>query len=251
MGLLATLASRWLDRGQSLRGQSPTRPLSSREQLFVDQKAIAGDARAIFDVGAQHGQNALQYHRDFPRAHIVAFEPAPENLARTRAAVAGKDDRIEVIGAALGERAGELALNINSHDGTHSSLAIGDLRYWGEPARALGTITVPATTIDAFMAERGLDALDILSMDVQGGELPALRGAQEALRAGSIGLVVLEVTFKPIYRDIPLFWEVGAFLAGYGYNLYGLYDCNYAPANARVLTWADALFVAPRHQQLG
>ncbi len=245
MGLLATLASRWLDR------ERPARPLSSREQLFVDQKEIAGDARWIFDVGAQHGQNALQYHHDFAHAHILAFEPAPANLAHTRSAVSGKEDRIEVIGAALAERVGELELNLNSHDGTHSSLAIGDLRYWAEPAEALGKIMVPGTTIDAVMKERGIADLDILAMDIQGGELPALHGAQDALQAGRIGLLVLEVTFKPIYRDIPLFWEVGAFLARFGYNLHGLYDCNFAPSNARVLTWADALFVGPRHQRLG
>ncbi len=245
MGSLATLARRWLGRGEP-----PFRPVTSRQQLFLDQMAIAGDARVILDVGAQYGQNALQYHRDFPRARIFAFEPAPDNLARTRAAIAGKEDRIEAIGAALGEAVGELELNLNSHDGTHSHLAIGDVRYWQEPATTLGKITVPATTVDAFARERGLIEIDILAMDIQGSELLALRGAREALDAGGIGMIALEVTFKPIYRDIPLFWETGEFLAGFGYNLYGLYDCTYAPSNSKVLSWADALFVGPRHQAL-
>lgn len=245
MGMLGTLAHRWLDRG----GVS-ARPRTSREQLFVDQVAIAGEARAILDVGSQHGQNALQYHDDFPQAQIFAFEPAPGNLARMRGAIAGKEARIEVIASALGDTVGELELNLNSHDGTHSRLAIGDLRYWQQPATTVGRITVPATTLDAFAKERGLGEIDILAMDIQGGELLALRGAREALGAGRIGVIALEVSFKPIYRDIPLFWETGEFLAGFGYSLYGLYDCTYAPANGKVLSWADALFVGPRHQRL-
>jgi hypothetical protein len=109
---------------------------------------------------------------------------------------------------------------------------------------------VQTTTIEAFAKEHGIGDIDILSMDIQGGELPALHGARETLEAGRIGLIALEVSFKPIYRDIALFWEVGEFLGRFGYSLYRLYDCNYAPANDRVLSWADALFIGPRHQRL-
>ena len=245
MGTLATLAQRWFGHADSI-GHRP----ATREQLFIDQLTIAGrDAGVILDVGAQHGQNALLYHRDFPRARIFAFEPAPDNLARTRAEIAGKD-RIEAIGAAVGDSVGEIELHLNSHDGTHSRLPIGDTRYWEQPVQALCTAAVPATTIDAFLAERGIADVDILAMDIQGGELPALRGARGALEAGRIGLIAIEVLFKPIYRDVPLFWEIGALLDRAGYSLFGLYDCVYAAGNPRVLSWADALFVGPRHQKL-
>jgi FkbM family methyltransferase len=246
MGFLATLAHKW-----SSRDGAPGHSTHPRDQLFRDQLRIAGrQARIIFDVGAQHGQNALQYHRDFPQAHIFAFEPAPENLVRTRAEIAGRQDRIEILGLALGDRVGEVELNLNSHDGTHSRLPIGDLRYWAAPATPVGKMSVPATTIDAFMDERGLRDIDIVSMDIQGGELAALRGAQRALESGRIGLIAVEVTFKPVYRDIPLFWEIGGFLSRYDYNLFALYDCVHAPTNDKVLSWADALFIGPRHQQL-
>jgi FkbM family methyltransferase len=243
MESLATLARRWFSSSDA----GPHRP-QSREQLFLDQLTIAGsEARVILDIGAQHGQNALLYHRDFPRARIFAFEPSPENLSRTRTEIVGKQDRIEAIGAAVGEQAGELELHLNSHDGTHSRLPIGDTRYWEQPVQALGTIKVPVTTIDAFMKERGLADIDILAMDIQGGELPALRGAHAALQAGRIGLIAMEVLFKPLYRDAPLFWEIGAFLDGLGYGFSGLYDQVHAPGKSKSLSWADALFIGPRH----
>ncbi|MFI5002641.1 MAG: FkbM family methyltransferase [Reyranellales bacterium] len=246
MASIATLVRSWLQVSPRERGG-----LSSRQRLFVDQIRITGGrARTIFDVGAQHGQNALQYYHDFPEARIFAFEPVPENLARTRREVGAKADRIEVLGSAVAEAAGTLELNLNSHDGTHSRLPIGDTRYWAGPAEPVGRISVPATTIDAFMSERGLDDIDILAMDIQGGEMSALRGAERALRSGSIGLISIEVSFKPLYRDLPLFWEIGDFLAKKGFNLFGLYDCVYVPANEKILSWADAIFVGPRHQKL-
>ena len=246
MASIATLVRKWLHASPADRSE-----LSSRQQLFVDQARIAGgQTRTIFDVGAQHGQNALQYYRDFPQARIFAFEPVPENLARTRREVGAQTDRIEVIGSAVGEAVGTLEINLNSHDGTHSRLQIGDTRYWAAPVVPTGKISVPATTIDAFMAERALADIDVLSMDIQGGEMPALRGAEQALAAGRIGLIAIEVSFKPLYRDLPLFWEIGDFLAKRDFNLFGLYDCVYAPANDKVLSWADAIFVGPRHQKL-
>lgn len=246
MASIAALVRKWLHASPRARPE-----LSSRQQLFVDQARIAGgQARTVFDVGAQHGQNALQYYRDFPQARIFAFEPVPENLARTRQEVGSRTDRIEVIGSAVGEAVGALEINLNSHDGTHSRLQIGDTRYWAAPVVPTGKISVPATTIDAFMAERGLDDIDILSMDIQGGEMPALRGAERALEGGRIGLIAIEVSFKPLYRDLPLFWEIGDFLAKRDFNLFGLYDCVYAPANEKILSWADAIFVGPRHQKL-
>ena len=246
MGTLATLMDQWLGRREAAPPAA-----GSREQLFMDQRRLAGaSAGVVFDVGAQHGQNALQYYEDFSQARIYAFEPAADNLARMRQSLAGKTDRIEVVEQALAEAPGEIEFNLNSHDGTHSRLPIGDTRYWQQPATTLQQVKVAATSIDAFMAERGLDNIDVLSMDIQGGELATLRGASQALAAGRIGLIALEVNFKPIYRDLPLFWDLGALLAGYGYNLFGLYDCVYAPDNANVLSWADALFVGPRHQKL-
>ena len=249
MRLFSAFARRRRRRSSPGSGRAGT--VSSREQLFIDQRRIASrQARTIFDVGAQHGQNAIQYHRDFPQARIFAFEPAPENLDRARTEISAMQDRIEILGLAVGERVGQFELNLNSRDGTHSRLPIGDLRFWSERARPTGKIMVPSTTIDAFMAERGLDDIDILSMDIQGGEMSALHGAHGALAAGRIGLIALEVAFRPIYQGNPDLWEVGAFLSRLNYNLFGLYDCVFAPSNDKVLSWADAIFVGPRHQRL-
>jgi hypothetical protein len=44
------------------------------------------------------------------------------------------------------------------------------------------TIPVPVTTVDAYMAEAGLERLDLMKIDTEGAELFVLRGATLALR---------------------------------------------------------------------
>lgn len=60
--------------------------------------------------------------------------------------------------------------------------------------------------------------IDILKMDIQGGELLALKGAQSLLEASRIRLLALEVEFKPLYKDQPLFWDICAYLYRFGYS---------------------------------
>jgi hypothetical protein len=55
----------------------------------------------------------------------------------------------------------------------------------------------------------------------------------------------LEVEFKPIYKDQPLFLDVCAYLYGFGYSFFKLYDPVYHASNKNVLCWADAIFLAP------
>ncbi len=147
--------------------------------------------------------------------------------------------------AAVADRCGHRRFHRNTHDGTHSLLEIGEQRYWGGYAAPTEDIEVTALTLDVFADVHALDRVDILKMDIQGGELSALRGASRLLKERRIGLIATEVEFFHLYKGQPLFWDIGAFLQSFGYSLFKLYDLYYHPKNERVLSWADALFVGP------
>jgi FkbM family methyltransferase len=219
-----------------------------RETLFEDQRRLIPDASVILDIGAHHGQSALRYLDDFRAARVFAFEPEPSNFAKCRAALAHIGDRVRVVQQAVTENDGGAMLQVNTHDGTHSLLEIGEQRYWAGYARNCGEVEVSTVTIDSFLEQEGLATVDIVKTDIQGAELMALKGAQKALRGAHIGLIVCEVEFKSLYKGQPLFWDIGAWLAHYGYNLFGLYDCFYHPRNSNVLSWADAIFIGPQLQ---
>jgi FkbM family methyltransferase len=62
----------------------------------------------ILDAGANIGASAVYFHLAFPRAHIVAVEPARNNFELVRLNISGLD--VDARCAAIGARAGETVL---------------------------------------------------------------------------------------------------------------------------------------------
>jgi hypothetical protein len=135
---------------------------------------------------------------------------------------------------------------VNSESVTNSLLPVaGQSERYVDPAltRPVGAVDVDVTTIDGFCADQGVAHVHVLKLDIQGGELPALRGAEGRLRAGAIDLVYAEVLFARLYDDQTEFVELYRYLGGLGYQLYGLYDLHHG--RNQVLAWGDALFIGP------
>jgi FkbM family methyltransferase len=215
--------------------------------LLEDQRTIVGcGAKIIIDVGAHHGHSSAEYLRSFQDASIFALEPDPLNFAKAQDLLAEFGGRARLFNFAASDRDGTARLNRNTHDGTHSLFEIGDQTYWGGFAQKSGEVEIETVTLDTFASTHGIEHIDILKLDIQGAELLALVGASELLRGNRISLIATEVEFYPLYQSQPLFWDVGSFLQQHGFRFYGLYDCHYHAKNNLVLSWADAIFLAPR-----
>jgi FkbM family methyltransferase len=224
-------------------------PSVIKEQWVIDdQLAIVGPrARVIVDVGTHDGATTAQYLETFPEARVFGFEASAANAVRTRQRLAAFGDRVKIIEKAVSGQSGRQTLHINFHDGSHSLLPLGDTRYFAGKVAEVDHVAVESTTLDDFAALESLERIDILAMDIQGGELDALKGAGRLLKEGRVGLITLEVEFQQLYRDQPLFWDIGRFLHGYGYGFYRLHQVQPHLANPRVLCWADAIFLGPEH----
>lgn len=99
-----------------------------------------------------------------------------------------------------------------------------------------------STTIDNLE----LDALDFIKLDIQGGELNALIGAQKSL-VKTLGIEI-EVEFSPIYKNQPLFSDVKSFLNEQEFEFIDfLRICRWERNNIYTslgqATWGDALFL--------
>jgi FkbM family methyltransferase len=219
--------------------------LRKREDVFQVQKRLLGsDAGLIFDIGASDGRTARRYRGLFDRARIICFEPDEE---RAKAIGRLPLNNVEVVRQALSDREGTASFYVNSDPDTSSLLPSVQLgSHIDQYTSPLRTVTVETTTLDAYCGRAGIDRIDILKLDIQGGELAALRGAHSLLRRKRVRLIYLEVEFMEIYERQPLYHHIADFLAGYGYDLHGIFNL-YSIEGGR-LAWADAIFV-PRQSK--
>lgn len=217
------------------------------DTLFAAQQRLFGkdDDLRIVDVGAHHGHTSRQYLEAFPRSRVISLEPSGANRSVAAAALAPFGDRVELLPFGVSDRNGSADLLLTSHSGAHSLLEVGDMRFYDEPVDVLPPERIETVTLDRLCADRGIATLDILKMDIQGGELMALTGAASLLGRAAIRTVVLEVLFQALYKEQPMFWDLADRLRGHGYALQGLYEPRYHTARPALLCWADAIFVAP------
>ncbi len=90
-----------------------------------------------------------------------------------------------------------------------------------------GAITFPATSIEAYAKKNNIEQIDLILMDIEGSELPALKGAQKFLKqpVGQAPDIIFEV--HRYYVD----WSKGLensdivkFLRKFGYHVYAVRD---------------------------
>ena len=96
--------------------------------------------------------------------------------------------RVDIIAQAVSDRVGTLEPYAQSegsnerHDGLMTA-------YKSEQ-RSLPIGTVTTTTLDRLMVERGLDRVDRMKLDIEGGEFLALRGATKWLSSKRPWIIV-------------------------------------------------------------
>ena len=81
------------------------------------------------------------------------------------------------------------------------------------------TVDLSTTTLEKFCKAEGIKEIDFLHLDVQGGELNVLQGADGILNNSVLGLMT-EVEFTEIYTGQPLFSDVDIYLRNQGLTLF-------------------------------
>jgi FkbM family methyltransferase len=126
-------------------------------------------ATVVFDIGANVGIYTLLFaDRVGPAGRVVAFEPAPRNVAYLRKHLAlNSVSNVEIVDAAVSDAVGS-----SSFDDTADSCA-GRLE-------STGALRVRTTTIDHFVQGSGLHP-SLIKIDVEGAEGDVLHGALKTL----------------------------------------------------------------------
>lgn len=195
----------------------------------------------VVDGGACEGTFSRTMATVFPGASIYAFEPTPEtfnlleNNTRSLAAVSPQQ-------LALGAKRGTARFYKNASPLTNSLKRNTDANraYFSGLVDERGQITVDVIALADFAREQKLENLDIIKLDLQGGELDAIVGLGSLI--GSVKIVFVEVQFLALYSEAPLFSDVDTHLREVGFALYQFYDLVRSPNDGRLL-YGDAMFV--------
>lgn len=194
----------------------------------------------VVDGGAHTGHFSRQIASAFPSSKIEAFEPASETHRALEGAIA-KWPRIRAHKLALGASSETRTFHNNQAPQTSSLKRVTPAgeRYFPGLVTETGQEEVRIVALGDFCLERGIDQLDIIKLDIQGGEMDALMGAGDQVANASI--VFIEVLFLQIYEDSALFSDLDMFLRSKGLDLFQFYGLVRSPIDGRLL-YGDALF---------
>jgi FkbM family methyltransferase len=172
----------------------------------------------IMDIGANKGWWTVELRRLIgERGRWVLVDPAAECCALLR-----KFDGVEVIEAAVGERAGKGKFYTPGDGSALASLHERHDSHVHEARIKMEEREVAVTTIDEILDKHGIEIVDLAKMDIEGHELFALRGAAVSLKTHRLRALTFEfgnsnVNSRTFFRD---FWNL---LTGYGYRIYRIY----------------------------
>lgn len=209
--------------------------------LFCDIRRILPSEQflTVFDIGANVGQSAARYRREFPAAEIFSFEPDHRTF-ETLSRRVSKDRHVRPVELAFGALEGRRRFDNSAPESTLHRLAEDQER--GE----LPWVTV--TTVDAFCAERRISRIDFMKIDTEGHDLAVLQGSRRLLAESGISVIFVECSMNAENRFHVGLMEMHQFLEGVGYRMFGIYEqvpeCRHA--GKPYLHRANVAYLSPK-----
>lgn len=143
---------------------------------FCGLMTVAGIA---MDIGANIGLFSIALGLSAgPKGRVIAIEPLPDNVRRlTENAEMNGLCNVQVHQCAVGERTGRAMLKLADDPAYASTVDVAEHRGTGE------TISVEQKTLDQIWREEGEPKVDVVKLDVEGGELGVLRGGESLFKS--------------------------------------------------------------------
>jgi FkbM family methyltransferase len=170
---------------------------------------IMAQGGVFLDVGANHGLLSFGLEGKHPgKIDYHLFEPNPKLIdSIEKSLVHFPGMRCTINAVAVADAPGEVSFEVNEGQTGASHIS----------SEGQG-LKVQCITLDDYLQSAGLGFVDLLKLDVEGFELPALKGVEAALRNRTIGVVYFEYFEKWLRRVGPP-EEVISFLDACGYEV--------------------------------
>lgn len=211
--LAAIEAQVQLAQGKGWGSHTVTAEVEAVRQLWGPTR---NDPKVILDVGANTGRWTTAALAAFPAARLHAFEPSPAAFRQLVASL-GQDARVALHAFAVGAENAEAPFFGPAPGSELGSLTRRRLEHFGIAVSAQETVTV--RTLSSWLDQTGLDAIDVLKLDIEGHEFEVLHAAAE--RLASISIIQFE--FGGANIDTRTYWQdFWYLLSGADFDLYRL-----------------------------
>ena len=215
------------------------------EQDTIRQLAeLLRPGMTFVDVGANYGlYTVIPAWKVGPEGRVLAFEPQPDlaELVRENAAM-NRLENVTVEACAIGREngMGELVRPSRTNDGAATLKVAAGEKTFGE------ALPVPVRPLSAVLAERGIERVDGMKIDVEGAETEVLRGCESVLSGLSPPeFILLEVIDQFLKRFGSSTAELFGLLRSHGYRIAESHVGAWSEVRGDVATSPDVLAVRP------
>lgn len=152
------------------------------------------DGETILDCGAAYGDTLLAFRVLYPHSRIYSFERGYKTIERARKNMKlNQIENVVLMNAFLYQDSGNHILNMDTGK-------IDDEKY-GSNQHEIETLA-----IDDFICENNIEDIGLIKFDIEGGEIPALNGSIETIKAFK------PLLYVPIYHLDSDIYTIPSFL---------------------------------------
>lgn len=209
-------------------------PMSIHDRIAASKLQLVFDIinfdeiKQVCDIGSRFLEQTVEMSHIFIDSNFYAFEPVPSSydfcVNRRNSLPPEYRDRIQVYNYAVGEKTGRIPFYPVNDTGSEFNVgASSKYRFvpglngsffgktWNQDE-----IEVEQITLDEWRSANNVGKIDMIWIDVQGGELDAFRGARETLR--DVKLIMTEVGLGSYYQGQSLKPDIDKFLRSCGFR---------------------------------
>jgi len=195
----------------------------------------------VLDIGANAGiysMTAAKYVG--PSGRVIAFEPsARERAYLTRHLALNRLTNVQIETCALGASDGETEFFVAGtfETGFNSRVAV--------PGLVMEAARVPMARLDTYAARTGLDRVDFIKIDVEGGERDVLVGGEQLFRrTRPVLLVEIEPSRIAPWGYAPQ--DIYTLVAGWNYDWWAVTRNGLVPEPALPASFGGNYLARPR-----
>jgi FkbM family methyltransferase len=153
------------------------------EMDFLYRYLKSGDI--FFDIGANIGAiSLLAASRQVKKIYAWEPSPAPLQCFYQNIKLNNLENIIFVREKVVSDHKERVPFTIGAHSETDHIAYSSDKKQ---------SLSIQAETLDSFISSQGLSFIDFVKIDVEGAELKVLKGLEENLHNGKIGVLIVEI----------------------------------------------------------